>query len=326
VAAGNELNCGALYRSDDGSATWKPMFVTTTEQPWKVIVASSHLYMLSQQLKFPLTLTGNLYRRDNGGSPASWTRISPQGENDVPIAAVTDLLVAPDGSLLARVSNGDGGALLRSVNRGATWSAVVIPDLLSVGNVALFGDAIVVTPTTYMPHTSPGFVSTDGGLTWHALSILPDAPSDIGTQAMLGGNGIERALTLRLVPPGAVLPDQPVARYASVDGGRSWQRVLCGARPAPGCAADALWAQTARARYVLYHGHLFRAPSGLPWQQLALTLPVAPDTVQQVLAVAGQHTDIIYVVSASGIWRFDGGRWQNSAAGLHLGGPAPQVS
>jgi hypothetical protein len=325
VAAGDEPGCGALYRSDGNGTTWTPLFARAGEQPEALLVASSQLYLLSESLSFPLTLTGNLYRTDAAGALSSWTRISPQGEGTVPIAAITDLLVAPDGVLLARASNGDGAALLRSVDQGATWSAVVIPNLLSVGSVAVVGTT-VVTPPAYTPHASPGVASDDGGLTWYALHPLPSVPSRTGLQAVLGGNDVERRLILSLVPRNTLIPDQPVARYASVDGGRSWQIVRCGARPAPGCATDTLWAQTIHARYVLYQGHLFSAALGSPWLQLPIALPVAPYAVQQVLAVSGRQGDTIYLVSATGIWRFDGGHWRNSAAALHPGGPAPEAS
>ncbi|MGH2409533.1 MAG: hypothetical protein ACRDGS_04085, partial [Chloroflexota bacterium] len=149
----------------------------------------------------------------------------------------------------------------------------------------------------------------------------PDAPTATNLQAILTGNPISRALVLDLVNPAAVTPDSPIARYVSLDGGYHWSRVVCGARPAPGCAPPDWWAQTTRARYVLYRNRIWTAPLGYAWRRLPVSLPAPSGTVVQVLAIPRGQADQIYLVTLTGLWRLDGSRWTSVSSGLALGPP-----
>ena len=156
--------------------------------------------------------------------------------------------------------------------------------------------------------------------------MLPDAPTDPDLQAILIGNPISRGLGLSLVSIAAVTNDYPAARYVSLDGGYHWSRVDCGVRPAPGCAPPALWAQTNRARYVLYQDRIWTAPLGRAWRRLPVSLPAPADSVVQLLAMARGQVDQIYLVTLTGMRRLDGARWVSVSSGLALGPPLPVQS
>ncbi len=323
LALGNEPGCEALWRSDDAGITWTTVFSSGAEAPQTITAdQAGGLYLLTQRLQFPLYLAGNLYRDTSPGVDGLWNRISPQGRHDVPNVAISTLLVGRNGTLTALAENGNGGALLRSEDGGATWRSVIIPHLLTVGSVALLDPMLAVAPPFYTPGQPPGLASDDGGGHWRPLGLLPDAPTATDLQAIVTGNPISRALVLDLVNPAAVTADFPVARYVSLDGGYHWSRVVCGARPAPGCAPPAQWAQTNRARYVVYRDRIWTAPFGYAWRRLPATLPVAADTVVQVLAISRGQADQIYLVSLTGIWRLDEARWTPVSSGLALG-PTP---
>jgi hypothetical protein len=325
VAMGSERGCEALWRSDDNGITWTTVFSSTSEAPQTVAAdQGGGLYLLTQRLQFPLYTAGNLYRDGSPGTDGVWTRISPQGAYDVPNVAISEMLVGKDGVLTALAENGSGGALLRSADGGTTWHSVVIPHLLTVGSAALLDPLIAVAPPTYTPGQPPGLASDNGDTNWRPLGVLPNPPAETGLQAILTGNPTARVLELDLVSTAAIDNDHPVARYTSIDGGYHWSRVTCGARPAPGCAPLARWAQGSSARYVIYTGQLWIAPLGKPWTVMPPALPVPSDTVVKVLAVPSSGGDRVYLVALTGIWRLDGAKWTSVSTGLALG-PPPAV-
>lgn len=324
VAPGNEPGCVALYRSEDNGLTWTISFSATAEAPVAVALApTGSVYLLTQRLQFPLYLAGNMYRSDAEGEAWTWSRVSPQGRHDVPMVSATDMLVQDDGSVILREGNGDGAALIVSRDGGDTWQPVVIPRLLSVGSVTSLGLLIAVAPPLLAPGRSPGMVSSDHGLTWRAMGSLPGAPSRADLRPLLSASSSEHALIMDLVPAGQGGPVRAAARFVSLDGGRHWTRVMCAARPSPGCADSTRWAEAAGERYVLYRRQIFFAPAGHPWLLVTAQLPVPSDTVQQLLAVPARPHAVLYLVAASGIWRWQDGGWHPSSTGLPLGGPTP---
>ncbi|MDB5074975.1 MAG: repeat-like domain [Chloroflexi bacterium] len=324
VAPGNEPGCDALYRSDDGGTSWTAVFSATAEAPLTFASTSpSQVYLLTQRVQFPTYVAGNIYGSDTLGDAWTWKRISPQGRHAAPMVSITDMLTGAGGSLILRAGNADGAALLRSVDRGATWHSVVVPDLVSTTSVAALGNTLAVAPGKYTRGTSPGKVSTDGGATWSPLGLLPASPPQSKLHATLSASEAERALILELMPTGGITDGPVLARYSSIDGGRTWTTTHCGAQPAPGCASPARWAQTETARYVFYHQQLFAAKTNQPWRALTAALPVPSNTVLQLLAVPAKPSDLLYLVTGTGIWELRNNAWRNLATNLGLAGPSP---
>lgn len=349
-APGTDPGCYTLYKSDDAGITWTVSFSATAESPTSVAVApTGQTYTLTQRLHFPYYLAANLYYSPAHGNAWTWSRVSPQERRAVPMVSASRMLVASDGSVILREANGNGAALVRSRDEGATWQPLLIPRLFSVGDVAVLGALIAVTPAAFSAGQPPGMASRDDGATWQMLGILPDPPIRKGLHAVLSANDAEGALVLDLVPDTVVGSGGVVARYASPDGGRHWIPVRCGPVPAVGCAPEARWAAAGGERIVLYHRRLWRqggqpaagtslrisggkpcAPGnpGLcdgqgrgPWVVVPGPLPVASADVVQVLAAPGPRGALPYLVTAHGIWRLDDARWRSASAGLPLGFP-----
>lgn len=326
-APGLQPGCDTLYRSDDNGLTWTVSFSATAEAPVALAAGpTGPSYLLTQRLHFPYYLAGNIYWSDDFGAAWSWTRVSPQGRRDVPIVSATDLYAAPDGSIVVREGNGDGGALFRSGDHGTTWQPLVVPSLSSAGSVALLGGQIAVA-TPLLPSRGPwGFSTPDGGGTWREFGSLPGAPRGGDLRPALSAGEADGALVVDLVPASVVGPGGTVARYVSRDAGRHWTRVHCGDLPSSGCAPAARWAAAGTARYVLYRRRIYRRVPGGDWQALRTALPVASGSVLQLLAAPSKAGPVLYLVTASGIWRWEGGRWRLSNAGLPLGPPNSVVS
>ena len=353
-APGTDPGCYTLYKSDDAGITWTVSFSATAESPTSVAVApTGQTYTLTQRLHFPYYLAANLYYSPAHGDAWTWNRVSPQERRAVPMVSASGMLVASDGSVILREANGNGAALVRSRDGGATWQPLLIPRLFSVGDVAVLGTLIAVVPAAFSAGQPPGMASRDYGVTWQMFGNLPEPPIRKGLHAVLSASDAEGGLVLDLVPDTVVGSGSGVARYASLDGGRHWTPVRCGPVPAAGCAPEARWAAAGGERIVLYHRRLWRqggqpaagtslhtsggkpcAPgdTGLcddqgrgPWVVVPGPLPVASADVVQVLAAPGPRGALPYLVTAHGIWRLDGGRWRSASSGLPLGFPNPWI-
>ncbi|HWE61590.1 MAG TPA: hypothetical protein VHB98_07750 [Chloroflexota bacterium] len=328
IAPGDESGCDALYRSDDSGSTWTVSFSATAEAPTAVAWAgaSGQLYLLTQRMHFPLYLAGNVYHSGEQAIAWSWARVSPQARSDVPMVSATAMLVMDDGSVILREGNGDGAALVITRDEGNSWQPLVIPRLTSVGSMATLGNQIAVTLPRLAPGQAPGMVSDDHGASWRSMGTLPDAPPRTDLRPVLSADLPEHVLVLDLVPDSVVGPGGSLRRYYSRDGGQRWLRVRCGVQPAPGCAVAARWSQAAGIRYVLYRGQVYQAAPDRAWTPLRAPLPAASDSVLQLLAVADGRRPVLYLVNATGIWRWDGAAWQPYGTGLPLGPPPPARS
>ena len=322
-APGMQPGCDTLYRSDDNGLTWTVSFSATAEAPMALAISpAGPSYLLTQRLHFPYYLAGNIYWSGTFGTPWSWTRVSPQGRRDVPVVSATDLYAAADGSIVVREGNGDGGALFRSSDRGATWQPLVVPRLSSAGSVALLRSRIAVA-APLLPARGPWGLSTpDAGASWQEFGPLPGAPGG-DLRPLLSAGEAGGALIVDLVPQAVVGSGGTVARYVSYDAGGHWSRVHCGDLPTPGCAPAERWATAGTMRYVLYHRRIYVRPAGGALQVVSGALPVASGSVLQLLAAPTRQGPVLYLITATGIWRWEAGRWRPSSAGLPLGEPTP---
>jgi hypothetical protein len=158
------------------------------------------------------------------------------------------------------------------------------------------------------------------------MGTLPGAPAWPHLRPLLSVDAPAGALVLDLVPDSVVGSGGAVARYYSRDAGLHWSRVQCGAQPAPGCTVAARWAQAAGVRYALYRQQVYQARGDRAWAPLPAPLPVPSDQVQQLVAADDGGHGQLYLVTAGGIWRWDGATWHSASAGLPLGAPPPTPS
>ena len=237
----------------------------------------------------------------------------------MPMVSASEMLVAGDGSVILREANGDGAALVRSRDDGASWQPLLIPRLTSVGSVAVLGTLIAVTPAAFAASRPPGLVSRDGGGTWQSLGTLPDLPGRTGLHAVLSASDAGGALIIDLVPDAVVGSGGTVARYASSDGGRDWVPARCGTVPAAGCAPTARWATADGERIVLYHRRLWRQGGQLATGSLARTSGAGEPAGSSPLAPLGNGKPC----ARGGI---DGCAVRGHGAWVALPGPLPVAS
>jgi photosystem II stability/assembly factor-like uncharacterized protein len=196
-----------LWQSSDHGATW----VTTP-----LAVPGQGLNAVGARLVFDVARPGTLYALFlTSYSPASMFRSTDGGESWAPLpaaAGISDLVVAPDGTLLGAADFG----VSRSTDRGESWQ----PPLPAFGAAAAAPRDVIVrlaadtaSPETLLAAGSEGiWRSGDGGLTWtesnQGIATLP-------------------VLSLAAAPAG---PDTIVATagdsvFRSVDQGGTWKRV-----------------------------------------------------------------------------------------------------
>lgn len=148
-----------LYRSPNGGRAWKRTDAGLEGLAVQALAVSPN--SASHITVFAGAETGPLSRStDSGRTWAPWR----QGLDDAgAFAAINTLWAAPDSALL--LSGTADGRILRSVDGGATWTAVVEGDaaILSLGNV---GD------TLYAGQLREGVLaSSDNGSTWAAETL-----------------------------------------------------------------------------------------------------------------------------------------------------------
>lgn len=260
---------GALYRSQDASATWT-----------RLGGVGAGLQVVVLDPASPSTLFtggGRLLRSTDGGATLEDVTPAPEAGQGIDIA---DLAVAPGGAVFAA----DGDRLLRSLDGGATWTPVSSPAVGGIEEVLADTNA----PGTIY-YATPGalFKSTDDGATWSSQTPFSGTP----------------ILRIALAPsaPGtlyasvAVNSDSDTAFFRSDDGAASWRQV---GKVAGQTLQQALLVDpgSVSALYAAGMGGIYKSlDGGVTWQAtdqglppfftgppsvLALALdPSAPDTV-----------------------------------------------
>jgi photosystem II stability/assembly factor-like uncharacterized protein len=159
----------------------------------------------------------------------SWRRVEPR----VPLPA-TSVMFAPapklvdaDGAgTLVAVADGEGDALtlLRSGDRGRTWSRQPFPALKQFPSLVSDGRGTLVLTGRASSDRGAIYWSADSGATWRESSIFVQSPTPVSLQ-------VPSALKLYHSPSGALVAynanhlgkGRSAARiYSSADGGRNW--------------------------------------------------------------------------------------------------------
>ncbi len=203
------------------------------------------------------------------------------------------------------------GALLRSADRGESWTAVLSFNGCPV-NIA-FSPYYAVDRTAFAPRCDHLVQSTDGGVSW------TDVPA-LGTGLEAGHLTNLQALSSMLLAQGA---HQGMPVY-SEDGGRTWQRAF-DASHAP-FTLGTLWniASTisGNAIYAAGRSHVYDSETtvwrtedrGLSWQVVARTAGVAH--------LVALDANGVWLAAADGIYRDGGDGWRL----VHPGGSRPELA
>jgi hypothetical protein len=248
---------GKLYRSRDGASTWEP-----TDPGGGQLVSDLALspdfvrdrtaYVVAASGDFGNTPSGQsdnelslgvLVSSDGGDT---WSALASQPSIDgVPYRQASQLAISPsyaeDGTLFAfargpwRANNDQPSrplpstALFRSVDRGASWSAVLMgsersisyemtigfsPSFAADGRALLAHDsrpAVVLSPA---PYSCGEYLTTDGGTSW--VVLRPSDPRSVcgAPRLLVHGNRLVGLLFRSTA-------DGPFWR-ASLDGGQTW--------------------------------------------------------------------------------------------------------
>ncbi|VGO22289.1 beta propeller repeat protein [Pontiella sulfatireligans] len=121
---------------------------------------------------------------------------------------------------LNETHNNDPGGLYKTTNGGASWSAVTIPSgIRSVNDVVAHPNGyIYIACGDYNGSTGGGYISQDGGLTWHLLFDMPYlrhfSPS-LADPDIITVN-VDKNTTVGQRNPGL---------YVTIDGGANWFKI-----------------------------------------------------------------------------------------------------
>lgn len=198
-ASGAIYHCtwGEIFKSTDNGDTFSKLTGTFTNANGGGFFkdASNNLYVLTD---------GGIYRSTNDGASFSKPASASSGSFYE--------MVQSGSTLLATKVESNAMSLMRSVDNGATWSAVsgvVFPNANRTQNV------LASTTNAFVVVTSDNiYKSTDGGVTWSSIksNITETSFSDFGSTAFFGAAGEYYFYVLGY--PGKI--------YSSTDQGATW--------------------------------------------------------------------------------------------------------
>src|SRR3954468_20153015 len=287
---------GHLFRSSDAGAMWTPLIVpaSSIEQLAVDPTDSAIVYFIAQR---------HLYRSDDSGATwndlhpplgnvsASNLRIDPQNPSTLYLGARCDTYPIPS-----------GGGVLKSANRGETWS------MLSSSVTCVYSLALdPATPQRLFAATSKGtdHRTDDAGRSWRSVSgELPvfDVVADSSHHYGLGRGPASTGYLHFLV---------------SSDSGASWSRVP--AEGLPQGAQQIVIDRTTHRLFILSQsfGLSVSDDLGLHWRHID-AVPAVPATPLTMAAA----DDSIYIATARGLYRVPMSD-PDSPAIIHLGDAAP---
>jgi photosystem II stability/assembly factor-like uncharacterized protein len=218
---------GRIQRSTDAGATW-------TQVPKPVITANVAAVARAGQDAFVAAAGGVLLRSAGGGALEQAQTPAPRGGGTGPgagggsggaQAGQGGVLSLSFPSPLVGIATGIGGAILRTVDGGRTWTAVESGTKRPLRGVA-FADDKVGIAVAGPAGAGAGMIRTDdGGLTWHEQPCVP------GTNICTSDNAL---LAVALLPSqvgmavGGRALQGPAVLIKTADGGRSWTRITPG--------------------------------------------------------------------------------------------------
>ena len=188
----------------------------------------------AQGLAYLRTDIGGVYRRNPGSS--TWVPLNDDlNRDDRQLEGAASLAIDPSDSQKLYVAagmylpaSGRNGAILRSADRGATWSRTELPFRLGGNSDGRgTGERLQVDPNKssilFLGTNQNGlYKSTDGGVSW---SQVPGFPTSAGTTFVLFDKSSSNVGTATRTLYVGIAATSGETLYRSIDGGTTWAPV-----------------------------------------------------------------------------------------------------
>jgi hypothetical protein len=327
-----------VMKSTDGGATWSAIFsgdnstqihdvLPDPSTPGLLLVAGTAADGLAQLWRstdagatWRPTLAPN--QRGAGGiGPTAITTLAAQpGTLSTPATSTAPAIPATPGHLFAGLQVYHGGAVLKSVDGGATWTTAYS------GNLTPLTAPIALTVSRRTPESATIYASftvsgagsvirsDDGGATWLKVTGTPTSAAQ-WTAVALTTNPLQPDWVYAAVSasiPSSGPPSQTTGLFASNDRGQTWHRAGGDVPPVAGHAGLAF----AIPSRTLFTGGITEPNHGV--QQLTIAWPAAPRFTQHYdrydgLRLLGNGISLETQVGAYASQYFEKGRLEDHA-------------